>query len=707
MAGSGTGNIVGTYWAYVRFIDRDGNISSLSPISDKFLAETSSQTITGATNASPIVISGPSGLADGQIVKITGITGNTGANGTWIVQSDGSGGYELWIDDATASVGTGTYQQGGTLTTGFLKVTYLNVGVSTESKVVRRQVLRNADGDANTFYVDIDTTDVTSTTLESSSTSFDLIFKEAVPLTDATGHTLVDKPIPPDYKKIAMYFGGRMFAAGVEPYSEGAAAVVQGSQAVTGIGTSWGRITFPGRYIEFVGNAKQYTIQDVQSATSLTLTEPYTGTTDPFALYVIHPGIAERRTLYWSEPQQSEAWPRVNKITLEADPGAGDITGLMPHRSWVYILAENRIYRLSFVNDPLVDGFTNKAAKRGCVNNRCWQLIDDMAYVLDYQGFHVFAGNDDSDISMPAVQDMFRTNPNGPWKINWEAKRYFHSCYEPGTATIRWFVALGGHYTPHHAVCYNVRLKRWWVEEFPFPVASSILGRLYGQPQLFFGSSGKRILAFGTSPMDGTTPDAGTLRGTVSSSGPDWFADSSATFPNVVGYPVFIVRGTGKGQRRIVCTRTATRLDVTVPWTIKPDTTSVYQIGGIAWSWRGGWMRWADDKYQDTRAVSIQSRPTTNAAEMYLRVYADLAETPAGFIQIPDLNTGNGIGSLQNDATTDLTIDTTKSSGYVVARMDGFRDWYTDENRMVALQLAGVTNDERCEVFRVLTEGAQ
>jgi hypothetical protein len=65
--------------------------------------------ISGATNATPIVITvaANSGLKDGDKVAIAGITGNTAANGVWVLKYVSATTYQL-----VGSVGNGTY--GGT-----------------------------------------------------------------------------------------------------------------------------------------------------------------------------------------------------------------------------------------------------------------------------------------------------------------------------------------------------------------------------------------------------------------------------------------------------------------------------------------------------------------------------------------------------------------------------------------------------------------
>jgi len=70
---------------------------------------TSTGNITGATNASPIVITNSShGLLNGDLVEITGVLGNTAANGVFTVQNAATNTFEL-----ASSTGNGAYSSGG------------------------------------------------------------------------------------------------------------------------------------------------------------------------------------------------------------------------------------------------------------------------------------------------------------------------------------------------------------------------------------------------------------------------------------------------------------------------------------------------------------------------------------------------------------------------------------------------------------------
>jgi hypothetical protein len=68
--------------------------------------------ITGATNASPIVLTLPStaGLASGQVALVSSVVGNVAANGTWTITVVDSTHVSL-----NGSIGNGVYVSGGSL----------------------------------------------------------------------------------------------------------------------------------------------------------------------------------------------------------------------------------------------------------------------------------------------------------------------------------------------------------------------------------------------------------------------------------------------------------------------------------------------------------------------------------------------------------------------------------------------------------------
>lgn len=71
--------------------------------------------ITGATNATPIVVTATGhGYSDGDFVTITGVVGNTAANGTFKIANSDANTFELTDSAGTDVAGNGAYVSDGT-----------------------------------------------------------------------------------------------------------------------------------------------------------------------------------------------------------------------------------------------------------------------------------------------------------------------------------------------------------------------------------------------------------------------------------------------------------------------------------------------------------------------------------------------------------------------------------------------------------------
>lgn len=78
------------------------------------VADTGIKAITGATNATPIVITATAhGFTNGDLVFIDGIAGNLAANGIWKVANVATNTFELQRPDGTNAVGSAAYTSGG------------------------------------------------------------------------------------------------------------------------------------------------------------------------------------------------------------------------------------------------------------------------------------------------------------------------------------------------------------------------------------------------------------------------------------------------------------------------------------------------------------------------------------------------------------------------------------------------------------------
>jgi len=694
----GSGSTLGVYYAYVRYKDRFGFKSNLSPISAAAIVKGNlTGTITGATNADPIVISAAGhNRATGDEVTITGVGGNTAANGTWTITVIDANSFSL-----DGSQGSGAYTSGGSWTASPI-ITYTGLAVPTDPKVTRRQILRNTDGQADVFYVDIDTDDLTSTTLTSTRTDTELATQEAQAILDDLALPLANRrDVPPNHKPYLFHLLSRLFYLGSVDYKRGHVKVTVASTTVTGVGTDWTE-AMEGRYLYVTGANESYLISAVdETAQTLTLSTAYLGPTDLFARYAIRPAPAERRTMYWSEAGEPEAVSVFNALSIPEN--SDEITGGFVRGSFGYILEKRHIHKLTFQDDPARDGGLFPAADRGCINNRCWVLVDSTAYMLDEEGVHRFGGGESGSVS-DAIQDLFRPGANVPYAINWQAQEQFHAGHWRQHSTIRWFVCFEGDYLPRHALCYNYRADRWWIERYPFAIASAAKGEVRGVPCVFLGGDGRQVFVSWEGHLDVAQSSAGTVRGTATSAGVLSLSDSGASFPaSFVGAPVVIVAGKGKGQERRIVDVSATTLYLDRPWLDRPDTTSIYQVGGIQWQLRLSDFRFAVAEEHKDRRVELVFEPQSRAALLDMRYYYDFSDTPV--TQRETVQGAKQRGFSSTAGQTDLVLDLTRVRGVASHLLPDHREDSSEGTRFVQLELGGCSNGEEQKLRQVTMNG--
>lgn len=707
IASSGTGTIVGSLYCCTRFLDSAGRVSNISPVSAVHTPAALNGSVTAATNAAPIVITSNShGLSDGQIVKISGVLGNTGANGVWTVQNKTSNTFEL-----ASSQGNGTYTTGGTWRSGAGTINYTNVQTTTDSRVVKRQILRNKDGDARTFYIDVEDTTLTGTSFNSTNADSALTSAVAVPLVDSNNNDLavVRHSPPPNYKRFIVHHRGRMWLAGQMRYRDGSVVLTPNSTTVTGLATQW-TSAMAGWQFWPENSTRSYAVSSVDvGAQTLTLSTAYVGSAEAYANYALTPPIynsaggAERRTIYFSEAGLSNSWDLTKSLTVQEEKEAGEITGLISYNNSLLIAFERKLMRLSYATRPNLDGQAFTALYRGLVNQNCRVEADGLMYLMDRRGVYIFAGSQDDDISA-AIRPMF-DGTSQTWRINWRHTDWFHAAHYPEEATIKWFVVLSGGRYPQHAICYHYRQQRWWIEEYPVPVLSSCTGFYDGRNVVYLGMPGRRVGMAGKSTVDGVSDKTTlTLRGTVTGSGLTSLADSSANWSSsLIGLNVRIVSGRGRGQSRIIHAVSGTTLRVVDPWTTKPDTTSVYQIGGIEWRWRSGWFRWTPSQAGEEarRAFDVVFQPTTAESALSLVSHKNLVATPEDQALTTDVN-----GVRTTDGEPEVEIDTTQTEGHIRHVVTDHRDVKAYGKEKVRVSLEGVANAERQRVLDVVVEGA-
>jgi hypothetical protein len=312
------------------------------------------------------------------------------------------------------------------------------------------------------------------------------------------------------------------------------------------------------------------------------------------------------------------------------------------------------------------------------------------------------SGNDVRSLS-DQIQNLFNPLSDSEFRLQWRWKRYWHACHDPDTQTVYFFVSLSGG-PPRHALAYRYGSQSWDILEYPIPIMSSCLGRVNGRRQVFGGAFGRQVLAINAGQRDGGRL-TGTLRGTVTSSTLLSLSDSAASFSSsLVGVPVRIVEGKGRGQQRIITAVTSVKLTVDQLWTTQPDSTSVYQVGGVHWRWRSGRYRWVRDDFEGHRAIEADFDPRTAASTLLGMVYKDRDTTSLVNGQTILAARNNGVKLVRGERV--MYLDATKENGFVRQELDQPGDSRADGERMVKVELDGTTNGEPHRIFEIGIEGA-
>ncbi len=172
--GMNAGTIIGKRTAYVRFVDAYGNYSNLSPVSNEIDCgyDRLIEGVSRGSNGQATIVSTAHGLSTGYQIVVSGVGGagfsamnSTTANPSWtitVVDAD-----TFTLNGLTLPASGNQWEGAGQWSYGIQTLGYQDVPTPVETKVVRRQILRNLAGDASTYYVDIDTTDLTTTVFAS------------------------------------------------------------------------------------------------------------------------------------------------------------------------------------------------------------------------------------------------------------------------------------------------------------------------------------------------------------------------------------------------------------------------------------------------------------------------------------------------------------------------------------------------------------
>jgi len=508
---------------------------------------------------------------------------------------------------------------------------------------------------------------------------------------------------PPDDRAVVVPFQDRYFYGIGVKYNLGTVDT-NGTTAVTGNGTDW-ETNWAGRYIDIKGEVLPLKIASVGSATSLTL-ETAAANTDTSLSYAIYPDPANKRKLLYSEPDEPESVPATNTISIQNNVGDdSELTALMSHGSYLYALTPRHKYSVGFARQPKIDASVRYVDDRGAFNQNCFVFFEEMAYVMDDVGVYVFDGQHSEAIDGP-VHDLWRRDGDGD-KLDFTKKDKFKVQVDRTKERVYFFVAFDGDLPTYPTRClvFNIRRRTWDQYDYPQGIGGAVVSEYAAESRVILAGEYENIYL-----VDGGLSDVvgAITSGTATASTATTISDTTTSpfVAGMVGAPIYIYEGTGKGQRRRVNVIDSTsQVTIDAAWATNPDTTSKYAVGAIAWNWKTTRFSFPQGEARDARELGVVFKPTTAAVTMDARFYYNGEASPESFGI--SQNIGDAL-AVKDDELADVVVnmktdfyDHDDSVGREAFRFDGAVHVYGYNDRYVAVELRGYGGQEAVQVQEV------
>jgi hypothetical protein len=440
------------------------------------------------------------------------------------------------------------------------------------------------------------------------------------------------------------------------------------------------------------------------------------------------PPEKERNVVYYSEPDEPESVPPINKITIqEQSEDEDEIVGLHAFGAYLYILKQRHIYSFSFARQPRID--------RGAFNKNCWAVYEGQAYIMDQSGAYILRLNGDFTPISDPIQNYFRDGTIDFAKAKW----FFVSC-DYNSSIVRFHVTFAGDNgdRPYRALCYSIRYKTWWTESYPFALSGSAMAIVDNRPQLICGGQAGIIVDMEKQESDMVEEE---IRGSVTSSTDTTLTDNLASFDDsVIGAPVGILTGDGRCQIRTIVdvpdpltiaigdpsgandqmeTQSGLLLefqdsapweqqsavvsvgDIASEWEINPSQNDEYMIGAIGWIYRSKQFQLAREKKRVKHNLDIEYLPTLGDYEFDVRLFFnEEAYAAANYVS---MDRGDGVRAVAGDEFETVTTNRSRTSRGI--RLGDSRvvfsnqvDNRTQGRRRVAFELKGLKGEEAMSI---------
>lgn len=205
-------------------------------------------------------------------------------------------------------------------------------------------------------------------------------------------------------------------------------------------------------------------------------------------------------SLMFSETDEPESCPDINEIIIQQNLRSADyITALIPYAGALIACQSRHCHRLTYVSQPLIDVATFLIAYRGCASQRCWDLYEGIAYIMDEFGVYSLDPQGKVEPLTVGIDNVFCDY------IDWSKKKWFIVRADRKLNILRCAVSYyedEGEY-PTRQLCYSLDYKAWWMEVYPSTVISSTDFRdADGTVERMWGGSNKKVYRLGETLID-------------------------------------------------------------------------------------------------------------------------------------------------------------------------------------------------------------
>lgn len=456
--------------------------------------------------------------------------------------------------------------------------------------------------------------------------------------------------IPAPHYSEAHAFRSRLWVAGGRDFINGKITVTRFSNKVTGVvsggsvpGTDWGR-SVERMSLCITSENAQYDIEEyvypeddgTSSAEYINITEGARETTGTYN-YRIKP---KRGRVWFSEEGAPHAFSVSGFLILDGDEG-GEVTMIGNAGQNLVACTPEATFAFSYAEYPTEGGQSMQAISRGfgCIAPGSFVEVDGLAYWLSARGPVVCDG-----ASVRLLDSHLRDMFTDPDDQDYIPRRRSTGLAEASAAhhvkdqSIWWSVRTKG--KENLILVFNYVYQSWDILKYDHRIDSlATVDDAAGDPRVMiqdeFGYTWKADV--GTVDGAGEVNNHGQLKGQVVSASQlalqlsddqrIFVPAMSKNFPSspqtgLDGCHVKIVAGTGAGQTRRIDKSSGANIYINEAWTTEPDTTSVWELGGISWNWRfknadlGQYTRVKRLKY-----LAVQQPETVTQGRAEVKVY--------------------------------------------------------------------------------------